>query len=308
MSSIWTAQNLGANISGIVAADDAQDERMLAFQRGTTEPTGLGKPTGAVWDCTGGSVLTTLNTGGLTLTEAYGRWNGSAWTLLFDPAHACINRGGTVPFGANQPMGSHKLTGLAAGTANGDSVRYEQVVRVDSGGELVQDLDAGGFKIVDLGAPASANDAATKAYVDASVPSSVGALVYKTNRDSTNPIVLRTDGGSEKVVLGAMPREVVLRVTGDPRRQDDNNAVGAADLVGVEQRFIRWEADAGGEAGTITVTKSMGDLDVTVEFVSDGFVLTFKYAGIWVTVKKIGDPATAGSIAAICTWAVGDEA
>lgn len=36
-------------------------------------------------------------------------------------------RDGQAPATANIPMGSHKFTGLAAGTTNGDSVRYEQV-------------------------------------------------------------------------------------------------------------------------------------------------------------------------------------
>lgn len=36
-------------------------------------------------------------------------------------------RDGQAPATANIPMGSHKFTGLAAGSANGDSVRYEQV-------------------------------------------------------------------------------------------------------------------------------------------------------------------------------------
>ena len=35
-------------------------------------------------------------------------------------------RDGQAPATGNWPMGSHKLTGLAAGTSNGDSVRYEQ--------------------------------------------------------------------------------------------------------------------------------------------------------------------------------------
>jgi len=39
---------------------------------------------------------------------------------------AAIVADGQKPFSANQPMGNHKLTGLAAGTTNGDSVRYEQ--------------------------------------------------------------------------------------------------------------------------------------------------------------------------------------
>ena len=36
-------------------------------------------------------------------------------------------RDGQAPATANIPMGSHKFTGLAAGTGNGDSVRFEQI-------------------------------------------------------------------------------------------------------------------------------------------------------------------------------------
>jgi len=39
----------------------------------------------------------------------------------------CITRDGQSTPSANLPMNSKKLTGLAAGTANGDSVRYEQI-------------------------------------------------------------------------------------------------------------------------------------------------------------------------------------
>lgn len=56
----------------------------------------------------------------------------SSWanTTLSDIATAlsnCITRDGQSPATANLPMSSHKLTGLAAGTTAGDSVRYEQV-------------------------------------------------------------------------------------------------------------------------------------------------------------------------------------
>ena len=39
----------------------------------------------------------------------------------------CILKDGTQTLTANIPMSSFKLTGLAAGSASGDSVRYEQV-------------------------------------------------------------------------------------------------------------------------------------------------------------------------------------
>ena len=51
-------------------------------------------------------------------------------TLTADLATAlstCITRDGQSPATANLPMGSFKLTGLAAGTANGHSVRFEQL-------------------------------------------------------------------------------------------------------------------------------------------------------------------------------------
>ncbi len=38
-----------------------------------------------------------------------------------------MDRAGTVTATANQPMGGFKHTGLAAGSSNGDSVRYEQL-------------------------------------------------------------------------------------------------------------------------------------------------------------------------------------
>lgn len=39
----------------------------------------------------------------------------------------CLTRDGQSTPSANLPMNSKKLTGLAAGTTNGDSVRYEQI-------------------------------------------------------------------------------------------------------------------------------------------------------------------------------------
>ena len=40
--------------------------------------------------------------------------------------NTCWTRDGQSTATGNIPMGSHKFTGLSAGTANGDSVRYEQ--------------------------------------------------------------------------------------------------------------------------------------------------------------------------------------
>lgn len=40
----------------------------------------------------------------------------------------CVTRDGQSPWTANIPAGGYKITGLGAGTANGDSVRFEQLV------------------------------------------------------------------------------------------------------------------------------------------------------------------------------------
>jgi len=50
-----------------------------------------------------------------------------------------INKAGTKAFAASQPMGGFKLTGLGAGTSNGDSVRYEQLTGLSA---TYQPLDA----------------------------------------------------------------------------------------------------------------------------------------------------------------------
>lgn len=50
-----------------------------------------------------------------------------------------INRAGTKAMAADLPMGGHKLTGLAAGSATGESVRYEQLTALSS---VYQPLDA----------------------------------------------------------------------------------------------------------------------------------------------------------------------
>jgi len=58
-------------------------------------------------------------------------YNGSGWILLFDDisvAHGgLVSRDGAVAMTGNLAMGTNKLTGLAAGSVAGDSVRWEQV-------------------------------------------------------------------------------------------------------------------------------------------------------------------------------------
>jgi hypothetical protein len=80
-----------------------------------------------------------------------------------------ILRDGSRAFTANQPMGSFKLTGLAAGTSAGDSVRYEQAVLITGVNAFTANQSFGSFKATNLADPTVAQDAATKAYVDAAL-------------------------------------------------------------------------------------------------------------------------------------------
>lgn len=78
-----------------------------------------------------------------------------------------IQDDGSVPFAADQPMASHKLTGLSAGSAAGHSVRYEQVVLTAGTNPITGDQSFSGIaKITNLVDPTLAQDGATKAYVD----------------------------------------------------------------------------------------------------------------------------------------------
>ena len=77
-----------------------------------------------------------------------------------------IKKDGSVAFTADQPMGGFKLTGLAAGSAAGHSVRYEQAILASGANAWTANQSLGGFKITNSADPSGAQDLTTKAYVD----------------------------------------------------------------------------------------------------------------------------------------------
>ena len=56
----------------------------------------------------------------------------------------CVTRDGQSPATANLPLGGFKVTGLAAGTSNGDSVRYEQLSAVIDSVQYVANVATAG--------------------------------------------------------------------------------------------------------------------------------------------------------------------
>ena len=80
--------------------------------------------------------------------------NGTSFANV--DAAALLLAGGTMT--GNIAMGSNKITGLAAGTANGDAVRYEQALLL-AGGTMAGNIDANGNKVTGLAAASTNGDA-----------------------------------------------------------------------------------------------------------------------------------------------------
>jgi hypothetical protein len=94
----------------------------------------------------------------------------------------CITRDGQSTPSANLPMNAKKLTGLAAGTSAGDSVRYEQVVLSASLGTNVATF---------LATPSSANLAAALTDKTGS-----GVAVFATSPTLTTPVLGTPSSGT----------------------------------------------------------------------------------------------------------------
>lgn len=260
--SLWQAQNLGANLSQIVAADDAQDIAILSCQRGITQPSGDGAPLGNLWANSNGAAH-----GFVGDALMYKRPDGTYYVLI-DPAHAVLNAGGTVLPTADIPFNSKKITGLAAGTANGHAVRYQQVLKVsESTGALLADLDAGAFKVTNLAAPAGDAHAARR---QDTFRSSHGRFVYNatcaqenaSTPDTTSEVCAELGSG----IVSFVPRFSRLRLFGDVRLQSDNSVVGNI-AAAVERDVWRWNSQGGdaGTGGTVLVdTISAGAISVKV--------------------------------------------
>lgn len=68
----------------------------------------------------------------------------------------CVLKDGSQTITANIPMASFKFTGLGAGSASGDSVRYEQIIGVvTTAGDIVYATAAGTFARLAIGAAGS---------------------------------------------------------------------------------------------------------------------------------------------------------
>ena len=244
--SVYTQQNLGANLSTFAGTDDAQDEAIRSHERGSTEPTT--KVNGLVWFSTDSTSITAAGFSGVT--EAALRWNGSAWVGLMDLAGKQINALGTVAWAADQAMGSHKLTGLSAGSAAGHSVRYEQVMLLSGVNAMSGNLAMGSNKITGLANGTAASDAATFGQLPVN-----GANIYHNNNRDTggggDPVVWKTSNGDTTnfMTIGFKPKQITIRVEGNFRKVSDNSDT-TVDVDEEETTVLWFPADAtGGDGG-----------------------------------------------------------
>ncbi len=283
---IYQETPLGSNLSVLVGLIETQHDAIRSFERGTVTPTVL--TIGSVHNKTDHS----------TLGEAWMRYNGSGWDLLLDPEATQINDAGTVAFAADQPMGGFKLTGLAAGSGAGHSVRYEQAILVNGANAFTADQSMGSHKLTNLAAPSSANDAARLTDVQ---PSKTAVA----DRDENPVIEVGGDHASTYqpgILLGdgstrVMPLLMHIRMSGAVTKQSDSSAVTTL----TERNYLVPRHDE----STITlesVTLGVGTLDIILEW------KTTTPHGFWLRLVKSvgGDYCDVANVSVIMVGAKGE--
>lgn len=157
-----------------------------------------------------------------------------------------LQRDGSVAATANLPMGGFKLTGLAAGSTAGDSVRYEQAILASGVNAFAADQSMGGFKLTNLADPVSGQDAVTMAWALARIAgikpkaavrvatTTAGTLASSfENGDSVDGVTLAT-GDRILIKDQAAPEEngiYVVNASGAPTRATDFDSLSPVDEI-----------------------------------------------------------------------------
>lgn len=103
---------------------------------------------------------------------------------------------------ASVAMGSQKLTGLAAGTTAGDSVRYEQVLLL-AGGTMTGNLDSSTLARLSTTGTLALGDTATQ-FLDAA---NRGISILSSGTNGINEVTLRASGNSNASYINTQGSE-----------------------------------------------------------------------------------------------------
>lgn len=224
---VYSVITTASNLSQLVGLITTQHDAMLGHQRGVTTPTI--KPAGCFW------IDTTVGGAGQVKIS-----DGTNFTLLLDARHAQINAGGTVAFAADQAMGGFKLTGLAAGSAAGHSVRYEQVLLLSGVNTMTGNLNMGSNKVTNLAAPTANSDAARliDVYKDQNALCNLDENVQLEQQASPSTTFQTVQGGPNGSFV---PLILHLKIKGTLVDQSDNDPHGSVDL---EYTIKRWDLNS----------------------------------------------------------------
>jgi hypothetical protein len=136
----------GMTLSQFPGWIDASVKAGMALQRGPDAP--AVRDVGGLWDDSGAGQIK--------------RWNGTVWEAVYDYSGGvapAIVASGVVDFEADQDMGGHRLTGLAAGASAGDAVRRDQVLLRDGTQAMTGALNAGGSRVTNMAQATAPTDA-----------------------------------------------------------------------------------------------------------------------------------------------------
>lgn len=184
----------------------------------------------------------------------------------------CICRDGQSTITANLPMNSHKLTGLAAGSAAGDSVRYEQVALLSAGASQTITRTAAGevLALESTDAGAALGPVASLYRNSASVAANDlgGALNFDFkdtagNRDTLAAIAARVDDPTS----GSEDASLIFRVMTAGSYADELVLIGAALYPAISD-------------GLALGTSSLGFSDL---FLASGGVINFNNGDVSLT-------------------------
>ncbi len=179
----YAPQATGANLSTLVQTDDTQDEAIRSLEHGTSVP-GV-KPVGLIWSCADPSFIASnlgdslIDPGGGLPSNVLYRWNGTAWYPWANGGAQLVDVEGSAQMQADLALGSHRIVGLAAGTADGHAANLGQTLTRDGTRPMTGALNLGGFKATNGATPTATGDLATKGYVDGAVDAAGAPVVIR---------------------------------------------------------------------------------------------------------------------------------